>query len=486
MPSSVPYDHPSLVLGNIVDIRVLDLLKKINACQNSVDAAQDKLNSLIMMRRSIAMTINELSDMNVDITAIAEKQPELDARISAAAADYLSARMDNETDIQQQREQLGRLETGESLESPLDFSASVLQSFPLSAASLKLDSQYFSFGNNMQDDTLASIEKFVRSNTSNLGAKSGELTSAVSSQVSSQVQNHSIAGTLIIMANCTHSHVRMFQPLVIDPDKALSTWNTLNGAMAKIDVETLKAANAGKEAPPSANAPSVSLISGASYGSSFIGMVHILNSDTTAKGDMDKLKRSLDEKLRIGGWLQNSAGGFGIDESIMGEVRAFLSTQAVSAHISIVTMGVVPSIKANALSLGVSMLSVPDTGIATAIATEAGAGPDTLNSEAEKSRANARIVGIQNARTQSLIKGLAKIDQQNNKVLDINSLMNAFDSYITSVQSPDAGIGVPVNFYLKKLDKQEIEKLWIDKYYPEDTTAGKADARGAATKEGQP
>jgi len=137
MPTSIPYDHPSLVLGNIVDTKVLDILNNISKCQTKVDSSQDKLNSFIMMKRSITMTMNELMDMNVDITDLKNRQPEIDKSITQSASDYLTSRIENESQIQQLREQLSELEITDGLESPIDFSLSSIKTLPLSSESCK-------------------------------------------------------------------------------------------------------------------------------------------------------------------------------------------------------------------------------------------------------------------------------------------------------------------------------------------------------------
>jgi len=468
MPTSIPYDHPSLVLGNIVDTKVLDILNKIAKLQTKIDSSQDKLNSFIMMKRSIAMTMNELTDMNVDITDLKNRQPEIDKSITQSANDYLSSRIENESQIQQLREQLSELEISEGLESPVDFSLSVLKSLPLSSESLKLDSQYFSFGSNRQDDTMASIEKYVRDSTSNLGSKSDEITNTVSSQINQQVQNHSIAGTLIITASCTHSNIKMFEPLIIDPDKAISVWNSMNtNAKDKIDPETLKENVSITTTNQLNNSNSLSILTGASYGSSFIGMVHILNTDSNSSVPLDKMKSLINEKLKIGGWLENASGGFGIDESVLNDVKVMLSTQSVSSHVSVVVMGAIPSIASNQLKLGVSKLAELDPNLISVISSEGNESLETVNSDAERAKTGARILNIQNAKMQSLIKGLGKIDHGSNNVLDINSMMTAFENYLTAIKNKDASVGVPINFHLKKITKFQIEQMLQDKYYPQ-------------------
>lgn len=464
MPSSIPYDHPSLVLGNIVDPSVLNILKKIIQCQTKIDAAQDKLNSLIMMKRSMAMTMNELSDMNIDVSALQDKQPEVDQSIVKSAGDYLTTRMENETQIQQLREQLSNLTPADAVESPVDFSLSKLSTLPLSAESLKLDSQYFSFGSN-QDNALAQIEKFVRNSTSNLGAKSDHVTGAVSSQVKQQLQNHSISGTLIITASCTHSYVRLFEPLIIDADKAITAWNSIH-VNAKIDTdrilkEAVQHAENGAEDPDT----EISLLTGAGYGSSFIGMVHLLHSNQSSLAPTGEIQQSLNDKLKLGGWLENASGGFGIDPSIMNEVKAILNSQRISSHVSMVVMGSIPSIASNQLKYGVNKLAEFDPSVIPLVA-DGNSTFDTVDSDAEKAKTGAQVLNIQNSKIKTLLNSLGNLDKDANNILDINSMMTAFENYLAAIKSKDQSVGVPVSFNVKKVTKSQIQAWWQEKYYP--------------------
>src|SRR5579872_5157159 len=99
MPSSIPYDHPSLVLGNIVSPVLLSRLRQISNLQAGMDAAQDKLSSYISMKRSLSMTIDELLNMKVDITGLEEKITDIDASIVRCAGEYATIRLTNETAI---------------------------------------------------------------------------------------------------------------------------------------------------------------------------------------------------------------------------------------------------------------------------------------------------------------------------------------------------------------------------------------------------
>lgn len=464
MPSSIPYDHPSLILGNIVDPAVLIILKKINQCQTKIDAAQDKMNSFIALKRSMEMTMNELNDMNVDVSDIQDKQPEMDQSITKSASDYLSTRIENETQIQQLREQLSNLVPVDGVESPVDFSKSTLSTLPLAAESLKLDSQYFSFGGN-QDSALAQIEKFVRNSTSNLGAKSEQVAGTVSSQVKQQLQNHSISGTLIIAASCTHSYVKLFEPLVLDADKSISAWNSIYST-AKIDTNQLI-----KEAmlPAKNTAPhpddELALLVGAGYGSSFIGMVHLLQSSQSSLVPTDEIQKLIGDKLKWGGWLENNSGGFGVDPSVINEVKAILNSQNVSTHISLVVMGSIPSIASNQLKYGVDKLAAFDPSVLPLV-TDDSSTFNTVDSDAEKAKTGAQVLNTQNAKVKSLLSSLGNLDKDTNNVLDINSMMTAFENYLTAIKNKDQSVGVPVSFNLKKITRSQIEQWWQDKYYP--------------------
>lgn len=463
MPSSIPYDHPSLALGNIIDPAVLDILQKINQCQTRIDAAQDKLNSFIALKKSMTMTLNELSDMNVDVSGLQDKQPEIDRSIVQSATDYLSARMENETQIQQLREQLSNLKLTDGVESPVDFTRSKLSKFPLSAESLKLDSQYFSFSGN-QDSALAQIERFVRDATSSLGSKADTAAGAVSSQVRQQLQNNSVSGTLILTASCTHSYVRLFEPLIIDADKAIAAWNSLYST-EKIDVDRLM-----KETQPNASAATdrekeLSLLVGAGYGSSFIGMVHLLHSSQSSLAPSDAVQKTLNEKLKLGGWLENAAGGFGVDPGVIHEVKSILNSQTVSAHVSMVVMGSIPSIASNQLKYGVNKLWEFDPS-AIPLLEDDNTSMDTVDSDAEKAKQGAQVLNMQNTKIKGLVNSLGNLDRDANNVLDINSMITAFENYLTTIKNKDENVGLPVSFNLKKISRAQIEQMWQEKYYP--------------------
>jgi hypothetical protein len=104
--------------------------------------------------------------------------------------------------------------------------------------------------------------------------------SAVQTQVNSQYQRHSIAGTLVLSVVCTHKNALVFAPYFMDVDKAVQAWNKLNpGNEIKTNsVESIAEIEARSD---TAADGSFSILSGATFGSSFVAMVHVLNTTTS-------------------------------------------------------------------------------------------------------------------------------------------------------------------------------------------------------------
>ena len=82
------------------------------------------------------------------------------------------------------------------------------------------------------------------------------------------------------------------------------------------------------------------------------------------------------------------------------------------------------------------------------------------------------MISLHNATIHSTLTGLSEIDDGQNGMIDINSLMTAMDDYVQKCSSGDDNIGVPINYYLKSLDKATTLKAWLEKYYPKENISG--------------
>jgi hypothetical protein len=275
------------VLGNIVDKEKLDKAVMIAELQAPVDAAQTDLNSLITLKRSIDMTIQEMIDMGIDVTKLQVESREIGRQVQKAAEIYGVAKMASEKVIQPLRAITSQV--NEEIESPIDYLRSKIQRMPISTDAMQLNVQYFSLDENSQSSHshASAISSFISESLSYFGNKQSEqVTNSVQTQVNAQTSRHSISGTLVICITCTHKNAQMFAPFILDVDKAVRAWNKLfpndmikTNAAASIARIEATAETKGEK--------SFYLLSGATYGSSFVGMVHVLNTTDTRSSPND-------------------------------------------------------------------------------------------------------------------------------------------------------------------------------------------------------
>ena len=486
MPSTIPYD-PSLVLGNVVSQAKLDIVTAIAAAQTQADAAEDQLNSLLELKRSLGMTVQELIDQNVDATALIEEVTQVGTQITQAAVDYGKAKLAAEKEIQPLKLKIRGV--NESIESPVDFNKTEIKRMPLAADSLKMNCQYFEFDANKQDSQAhaATVAAFVSDSVSSggfgwSGSFSSQAKSSAQQQMNSQHQNHKIAGTLVVTITCTHKDAVLLAPFILDPDKAVRVWNSVYPSdMIKTNspasIAQILAQQGTKEEK------TISLLSGQTCGSCFIGMVHTVNTtDTSSTEELYSVAESLQAQFTVANWFENASGGFGVDTSFSNDARNLLSTQNVTSHCTLTVMGSIPSIKSNNVAMGVQvfnkdvdpMKSVTQVQVATA--TEI----DSIDAAASAARTGANFQSMKASQVQSALATLSDIDKQNNKIIDTNSLMEAMEDYVTKCLA--GNIGLPINYYVKPITKSQIASLWLAKYYPGKLTSyGAGDDSGGGT-----
>jgi len=478
MPTSIPYD-PSLTLGNIVVPETLDNLLAVSDLLAPVDMAQETLNSFLSMRQSITMTINELVDMDINPAELEAKRHEVDKSVSKAATDYATIRIDQETKIQPLRAKMRTVH--KSLESPIDYTRTRIKTMPLAADSLKMDAQYFSFDDNQQTatNTVASIKKFVTEAASGgiggayYGSESMAMASSAVNQINQQRQLHNIAGTLVITASCTHKDALLLAPFILDVDKAIHVWN----GMFPADKDKILVNNPSVIAKIAAEEGtsqelSFSILSGATYGSSFVGMVHVLRSEETQTDQkMESVANSLQAAGQAGTWFSNISGGFGLDSTFANDIKNMLSTSAINSHISLLAMGFIPTLKSNAVMQGVKEFAdfSPDKMMEklAALANYSSSEKSTVGEAAAAARAGGQMLAMQKGTITSVLSGLADIEKTSNQMLDINSMMSAFNDYVMRAgTAKDGTFGVPINYYLKPITRSQLAQMWMSKYFP--------------------
>lgn len=147
MPSTIPYD-PSLVLGNIVHKDRIDNLVKISELNAPVDTAEQHLNSLISLKRSTDMTVQEMIDMGITPTEIIAESEQIKADVQKAAVAYGQAKMAAEKAKQSIWAKIFGGATSniagvsEEVESPIDYNRSAIKQMPIAADSLQMNIQF--------------------------------------------------------------------------------------------------------------------------------------------------------------------------------------------------------------------------------------------------------------------------------------------------------------------------------------------------------
>lgn len=484
MPSTIPYD-PSLILGNIIRPERLENIEKIATLNAPVDAAETDMNSLISMKRSIDMTIQEMLDMKIDVSELVVEAKAVGELIKAAALDYGIKKIACEKASQPLRSRIVAVH-GE-IESPIDYNASAIKKLDLGSDSMQMNVQYFSFERNQQsaNDYASNIGSFVSHTLDYFGSSHAyQASSAVQKQVHSQTSTHSIEGTLVISITCTHKDARVFAPFILDVDKAVRAWNQLKpGDMIKTNAPASIMATAASQ--ETLNDPAIYVLSGSTYGSSFVGMVHVLNNSTTTSTErMESFASQMQEKLKLGAWFAQQTGGFGVESSFSSDVKNLLSTHSLNSHCSLVTMGIIPSIKSNIVKTSV-MQFVESANPLEQLAKLQGATASestTLASGARQAMSGKQMIELENAKIEPVITGLSKMEEQENSIINVNSMMTAMDDYITKCIAADDSVGIPINYFLKPLTKSMITRAWLHRYYPQMmNSAGRADDSGSTT-----
>lgn len=468
MATTIPFD-PSLALGNLVPAGKLEVLEQIAQAQSPVDSSQEELDSAIMMLRSLEMTLSEMANMRINTEELSKNLDEAQKAVADAAGKLVTARLAALPKVTALRSRLSAI--SDSIESPIDYNRSQIKRMPLSADSLTMDTQYFSFDENEQEsnNAMMAIKSYVSSATKVLGVKrSAEATTAVNTQISKQRQHHEIQGTLIITATCTHKDAVLLAPLFLDVDKAIRVWNTVfpKEMIKTNDPKSMATIAAAQQTPKESQ---LQILSGATYGSSFIGMVHILRSeDTTANQTMVSAASSLQAQLEAGSWFAHMEGGFGINSSFANDAKKMLSTQQISSHVSLVTVGAIPSIKSNEVQLGVKQFAKFDPaemmGQLATLANATTAAQSSVKEGAQAARTGNQMVQIRGNDITSVMSGLEQVDDGKNKMLDVNSLMTAFEDYVDKVLAGNAG--APITYYLKPITASQLAQMWVAKYLP--------------------
>lgn len=489
MPTStIPFD-PSLVLGMVVAPDKIKDLEAIADLQKPVDGARNKVNALLRQKLSLDMTARELISLGAgeeQLKTFNENINTIMDEVVKASGELSSAVITSESQIAKLKSEQDQKQISSQVQSPLDFDASILKKLPISSDSMNMDVQYYRYSSNEQESgsTANSISTFVGTKvTSFLGPTWGASAGASAhSAVTSATKERKLIGTVVICANCTHKDAQVFSPIKLDVEDAIENYVSYTGKAWEGDPEDpsemLKLASV--PITPEDQAKGMPVLIGATYGSSFVGFVHFeqiekTKSSQSARSAAAQASGSIKEGL----FLAKMEGSFGVDAETARTAKEMMSSSDIQSHCSVITMGLIPSIKSNNIKSVVEALKgSPKDHMAQLAATQdaSNSGIQSMASLAGQSKKGQSVEKMNTEYIKGSVDAVANIDTQSNKVIDMNSLMTAIDDFVKKAAKGDGG--VPINFYLKHITQRTIAIQWMQKYYPDMLHEKKKDDTG--------
>mgnify|MGYP003628189853 FL=1 len=245
----------------------------------------------------------------------------------------------------------------------------------------------------------------------------------------------------------------MFAPFVMDPEKGIRAWNVYNAGSPILTTE------AGLTKALADETAKMYLLSGETQGSSFVGMVHLVNttkanSNQSSSASSYEMQASFEENC----WLAASQGKFGVDGQFANSIKELLSSSNIQSHASVITMGLIPSIKSNQIQTCIKTLQPDPAKVMDELAAIQGDSDKdvtTMAGKAAKAKTGESFMQLSNGFVKSAVSALGETQKLENNVINTNSLMTAFDNYVEEATKGKVG-GIPINFFLKPITSNRI------------------------------
>jgi hypothetical protein len=254
---------------------------------------------------------------------------------------------------------------------------------------------------------------------------------------------------------------------VLDVEAAIDSFNLQTGDKMPVEdpngMKTIALTNTDND--PAKTLP---VLIGASYGSSFVGFVHFeqiedTSSSQSSESNAFQAQAQADEDL----FLENIEGSWGLDSQSSTSLKNLLSTSNIQSHCSLITMGLIPSIKSNQVIATVKGLQndpAQNMQQLAALQDATNSSNASIASSASSARKGMALSKMSSDYVKAAVDAVSDVDTSTNQVIDLNSLQVALDDYIAKASG--GTIGVPINFYLKYVAKRDIARAWMEKYYP--------------------
>lgn len=471
--STIPYD-PSLVLGQVIDPSKIKQLQELAEAQKKPDDAKAKMNALIRQKHSLDMTIRELSSIGATADQLAELNKamvKLTTKIIAAAGEVASTVTTAEEKIANINNKQAQKQISISIQSPIDFKASQLEDMPIAADSMDMDVQFYRFEENKQsaEDHASSVSSYVSGKLAGFGSSySAKAAGSVHKTTAATADSKELIGTLVICANCTHKNAKLFSPLKLDPDKVIENYVAAVGGewdvtdvVSMLKLATAKVSQADEDG-------GLQLLAGASYGSSFVGMVFLTHkSKSTTSQSSQSTAASVRAAFEANLIFEAASGSVGLDAQASQNLKNLLSSDTIDAHCSLITMGVIPSIKSNQIKASIKeMKNDPAENMKQLAAMQAASDSSvqSLSKQAQAGKTGNGVASLNSNFIKDTVSAVTEADEKQNQIIDTNSLLIALEDFIN--KAIEGKCGVPINYYIQPVTKRTIALAWMKEYYP--------------------
>eukprot|EP00548_Thalassiothrix_antarctica_P015567 CAMPEP_0194171380 /NCGR_PEP_ID=MMETSP0154-20130528/5965_1 /TAXON_ID=1049557 /ORGANISM="Thalassiothrix antarctica, Strain L6-D1" /LENGTH=495 /DNA_ID=CAMNT_0038883657 /DNA_START=92 /DNA_END=1579 /DNA_ORIENTATION=- len=471
--ASIPADD-TIVLGSVIHPSKITYFQKVSEIESPVNSIEDHLNTLIESSHNFEMMYNEMINMGVeqeDLMKMKGEQKKLKKEMAKTAINLGNATIMSQNKLRILREREGAKITKVVPNSPIDWSQTELKHLPLAADSMSLDVHYFR--NEDSADKVAahaqSISKHISETftSGRVGKRKSNLGKSAHNSVLKQTNNHNLEGTIIITADCLHKQAVVMDPFIIDPVKSVAAWNLM---YPDDPIETdPKSIYESALAKTTDSSNTMHVLSGMTKGSSFVGMVHLLKQEST-KSAQTGASMATEMRQEMSKYLVMSeqSGSFGPAEQVSESMKALVSDSGVRNHCTIHTEGVIPNITSSSMMTSVANLKPSPKEIMEQLSAISSASDGVVNNSMEamaaKAKTGAQFIKLNSEYIKNTVSVLGKYDQANNKVIDMNSLMDAFTDYVQKAIEGKSGTAVLLN--IREVHKKDIASSYINKYYP--------------------
>ena len=258
-------------------------------------------------------------------------------------------------------------------------------------------------------------------------------------------------------------------PLILNPDKCIAIWNQIYpheiiNTSSIPDLKTLVDDNNKQFTNV------IPILSGARFGSSLIGMVHITKSNKpkSLNRKNNNILSDIEDAITTHNVISELSGDISNQKQLMDNLNIILSNNNISSHVTITSIGSIPKVTSN-LTQNISknfLNEANNLAIDQSFSIESSeqtSNQTTTSNSDKNTKRKKNILSIEGEKLKSVMTAFSEIDLIKNQTIDINSLMQTLDNFIENADKNNSG--APIGFYMTKVNKVQIIKNWLNKHY---------------------